>query len=274
MNELVKVVEQDGKQVINARDLHKALEAGRDFSNWIKGRIEKYGFIKGEDYQTIKNLSSPNLASSKARSQTMIDYILSVGTAKEVAMVENNPKGREIRRYLIKVEEAWNTPEMLVKRLKQMGALPESGRKIWKQPPASRIRELRMSLHDGSISVREFRRLAFNLDTPDALDNPIKNALTFKSHDDFMEYAETHKKANPTVYSFAKTVLKVTGNPDDFVPVQDLYRLYQEHTNTWQAETRPKFVRRIKEMYPALEYKQKKIEGAPKLVFMGCVLRD
>lgn len=189
-------------------------------------------------------------------------------------MVENNPKGREIRRYLIKVEEAWNTPEMLVKRLEQMGALPESGRETWKEPSASRLRELRMILQEGSITVREFRRLAFNLDTPDVPDNPIKNALTFKCHDDFMEYAETHQKANPTVYSFAKTVLKVTGNPDDFVPVQDLYRLYQEYTNTWETETRTKFVRRIKEMYPALEYKQKKIDGVPKLVFTDCVIGD
>jgi hypothetical protein len=34
-----------------------------------------------------------------------IDYLLSVDMAKEIAMVENNEKGREIRRYLIEVEK-------------------------------------------------------------------------------------------------------------------------------------------------------------------------
>ena len=121
-------------------------------------------------------------------------------------------------------------------------------------------------LEEERISVREYRRLAYGLDTPDMPDNPIKGALVFKSHDDFMEYAETHKKANPTIYSFAKTVLKITGNPNDFILVRDLYRLYQEQTDTWKAETSNKFVRRIKEIYPALGYKQKKVDGKPELV--------
>jgi hypothetical protein len=136
------------------------------------------------------------------------------------------------------------------------------------------IRELRKDLEEKRISIWEYRRLAYDLDTPDAPDNPIKGALTFKSHDDFMEYAEKHKKANPTVYSFAKTVLKTTGNPADFVLVRDLYQLYREHTNTWEAVTRQNFVRRIKEMYPDLEYKQKKVNGRPEIVFMGCILAD
>jgi prophage antirepressor-like protein len=135
-----------------------------------------------------------------------------------------------------------------------------------------RIRELRKDLEEERISVREYRRLAYNLDTPDTPENPIKGALVFKTHDDFTEYAETHKKANPTVYSFAKTALKITRNPADFVMIRDLYRLYQENTNTWEAVSRQKFVRRVKELYPNLEYKQKKVDGKPELAFLGCVL--
>jgi hypothetical protein len=136
------------------------------------------------------------------------------------------------------------------------------------------IRELRKDLEEERISVREFRRLAFNFDTPDVPDNPIKGALVFKTHDDFIEYAETHTKANPTIYAFAKAALKITGNSDDFVLIKDLYRLYREYTNTWKAETRYKFINRIKEMYPDLEYKQKKVNGYPELVFTGCVLAN
>ena len=31
--------------IVSAKSLHKALGAGRDFTNWIKGQISQYGFI-------------------------------------------------------------------------------------------------------------------------------------------------------------------------------------------------------------------------------------
>ena len=66
MNELIKVSEMDGAQLVNARELYDALQVRRDFSNWIKNRIEKYGFIEGENFFKHENLSSPNLANSKS----------------------------------------------------------------------------------------------------------------------------------------------------------------------------------------------------------------
>lgn len=114
------IITIDDTQCVNARDLHRVLEVGRDFSTWIKERIEKYNFIEGKDYQKKENLSSPNSGSTKARPQVMIDYFLSLSTAKELAIVENNEKGREIRQYLIKVEQAWNTPEMIMARALQV----------------------------------------------------------------------------------------------------------------------------------------------------------
>ena len=118
----LEIITTEDRQYINARDLHNSLEVGRDFSNWIKDRIEKYGFIEGKDYQKTENLSSPNLANAKSRPQIMIDYLLSLSMAKELAMVENNDNGREIRQYLIKVEQAWNTPEMIMARALQVSS--------------------------------------------------------------------------------------------------------------------------------------------------------
>ncbi len=114
MNELIKVTEHNGVQTVNARELHTALEVGRDFSNWIKDRIEKYGFVEGKDY-------SPNLAnrSDGLPGKPRQDYLLSLGVAKEIAMIENNEHGRRIRQYLIKVEEAWNEPTMIMARALQ-----------------------------------------------------------------------------------------------------------------------------------------------------------
>ncbi|MDP1573100.1 MAG: antA/AntB antirepressor family protein [Pseudomonadota bacterium] len=90
--------------VCDARALHGFMEVGKDFSNWIKDRIEKYEFVDGEDFSTVETLSSPNLASSKARRQRVIDYHLTLDMAKELSMVENNEKGRQARRYFIECE--------------------------------------------------------------------------------------------------------------------------------------------------------------------------
>lgn len=44
--------------LVNARDLHGFLEVGKDFSNWIRARLNEYGFVENLDYI----LFSPNLA--------------------------------------------------------------------------------------------------------------------------------------------------------------------------------------------------------------------
>jgi anti-repressor protein len=66
------------------------LEVGRDFSNWIKGRIAKFGFEEGIDYITSESLSSPNLANPRSRVQVTKEYYISINIAQELSMVENN----------------------------------------------------------------------------------------------------------------------------------------------------------------------------------------
>lgn len=100
---LVRVINHKGQQAVDARDLHAALGVRRDFSNWIKDRISKYGFVKNLDYEVLAKIGE--LENQKVR----IDYVLTLGMAKELAMVQNNDKGREIRKYFIKCEQALKT---------------------------------------------------------------------------------------------------------------------------------------------------------------------
>ena len=51
--DLIKIEEVNGVQFVDARGLHFKLEVGRDFNNWIKDRIEKYGFIEGKDFTPV-----------------------------------------------------------------------------------------------------------------------------------------------------------------------------------------------------------------------------
>ena len=50
MNELITVKDDGAQQFVEARKLYVSLGVARDFSTWIKDRIEKYGFIEGADF--------------------------------------------------------------------------------------------------------------------------------------------------------------------------------------------------------------------------------
>lgn len=94
---------------VNARDLHKFLESGKDFSTWIKDRINQYGFIENQDFMKLTQKGELSKTG-----QTLIDYHLSLDMAKQLSMVERNPKGKEARQYFIECE----------KRAKQAPAIP------------------------------------------------------------------------------------------------------------------------------------------------------
>lgn len=119
---LIRVYQNDRQeQVVNARELHEKLESKRDFSNWITDRIQKYDFIENIDFTTIL------LKSTGGRPRT--EYALTLDTAKEIAMVENNEQGRKIRRYFIEVEKKarnmFEIPKTLPEALRKAAELAE-----------------------------------------------------------------------------------------------------------------------------------------------------
>ncbi|PAV02786.1 hypothetical protein CBG25_08865 [Arsenophonus sp. ENCA] len=92
-------------QTVNARDLHQFLEVGKDFTTWVKDRINQYGFVENQDYIIVENLSSPKSGSAKSRQRPMKDYCISIDMAKELSMVERNEKGKQGKRH-------WNHTEI------------------------------------------------------------------------------------------------------------------------------------------------------------------
>lgn len=90
-------------QLCDARTLHVFMQVKRDFSNWIKGRIRKFGFVANEDYLLAKSGEQvPHQGGT--RTVERIDYHLTLDMAKELSMVENNAQGRAARRYFIECE--------------------------------------------------------------------------------------------------------------------------------------------------------------------------
>jgi anti-repressor protein len=102
----------EGKVEIRGRQLHMKLNIGTEYAKWMTRMVE-YGFIEGVDYKVVivKNDENRSLG---GRPST--DHILTLNMAKEIAMLQRTPEGQEIRRYLIKVEEDWNSPEKVMAR--------------------------------------------------------------------------------------------------------------------------------------------------------------
>lgn len=104
-NGLIKVYEtNNGEKIVNARELHEGLCNKRQFADWIKQRITEVDAIENEDFVSIsQNCEKP------IGGRPTIEYWLKLPTAKEMAMLERNEKGKAYRRYLIAVEEKYKT---------------------------------------------------------------------------------------------------------------------------------------------------------------------
>lgn len=109
------VINNESVNVVNARELWKFLESGTKFSMWIRRRIEEYGFVAGVDFTVPKNGNGKNGQFAPT------DYFITLDMAKELAMVENNDRGRQARQYFIEIEKryrlAMSNPEALADAL-------------------------------------------------------------------------------------------------------------------------------------------------------------
>lgn len=101
---VVEIIEHDGKQAVNARELHQKLGSKQQFANWIRNRIEKYGFVENQDFCSFNKVIKRENGAT-----TVTEYALSLDMSKELCMVENNEKGRMIRKYFIEVEKKART---------------------------------------------------------------------------------------------------------------------------------------------------------------------
>lgn len=117
MNELIKIEIKNNQQLVSGRELHKFLEVGTRYNDWINRIIEKYNFIENKDFV----LHTQKRVSNEIKGYTEFeDHLMAISMAKEVAMVSNTEKGKQARQYFIKCEEAWNNDDMVLARALQI----------------------------------------------------------------------------------------------------------------------------------------------------------
>lgn len=108
MNELVKIDNMliGGEKInaVNARDLHKALDSKKDYSTWIKSRIERLQLVQDRDFVLLPQMGE-QVPQGNGGGLNRKDYAVSVEIAKHIAMIEMTDKGREVREYFIECEK-------------------------------------------------------------------------------------------------------------------------------------------------------------------------
>ena len=108
MNELIKVnYDNPEKPVVSGRELHEALGIKTAYKDWFP-RMCEYGFKEGIDFCSFLSESTGGRPAT--------DHMLTIPMAKELCMIQRTDIGRKFRQYFISVEEAWNSPEIVMQR--------------------------------------------------------------------------------------------------------------------------------------------------------------
>ena len=107
------LIQNQPVQLCNARELHSFLEIQTRYNDWVKNRINEYGFIQDEDYLVI---------TERTNGRPRKEYLITLDMGKELGMVERNERGRQIRKYFIECERRASQPKQI--------ALPEPEKKF------------------------------------------------------------------------------------------------------------------------------------------------
>ncbi|WP_238722893.1 antA/AntB antirepressor family protein [Diplocloster agilis] len=109
-NELVPVYETStGEKVVYGSELHDVLGVKSQYRDWIRNRISDCEAIENEDFEAAKILAPSG--------QSKTEHIIKLDTAKEMAMLERNEKGKQVRRYFIQVEKKYKTASLATQEL-------------------------------------------------------------------------------------------------------------------------------------------------------------
>lgn len=156
MNEIINFNSES--MTVSARELHEKLNVKTAFKDWFP-RMCEYGFSEGADFCSILSESTGGRPSK--------DYEITIDMAKEICMIQRTPEGKKVRKYLIDLEKAWNTPELVMARgLKAAQAMIEQKEQTIKELTEDNERmkpkEIfadAVTASDSSVLVRDFAKM-------------------------------------------------------------------------------------------------------------------
>lgn len=111
MKDLIKIeVNENQEPVVNGRELYQILEIKTPYTQWFD-RMKEYGFAENVDFISLsQNCEKPQ------GGRPEVNHAIKLDMAKEIAMIQRNEKGKEVRQYFIQVEKDFNSPEKIMAR--------------------------------------------------------------------------------------------------------------------------------------------------------------
>lgn len=95
--EIIKITtNENGNEVVSAKELYNTLELKKDFTTWFK-KMGTYGFNQDVDFTPFRVESTGGRPS--------LDYAITLDMAKHIAMLQRTEQGMKIRQYFIDYEK-------------------------------------------------------------------------------------------------------------------------------------------------------------------------
>lgn len=117
----LQTIGTDTVQTVNAVELHTFLQVKSEYYHWFTRRVKTYGFVQGVDYADV-TFDGVGLFKTT-------EHHVSLDMAKELAMVERTPKGKEARAYFIACEKKALAQEVSQGQLAQLALQIEALRR-------------------------------------------------------------------------------------------------------------------------------------------------
>lgn len=159
MNEIVAV--NFDTQTVSARELHEKLNIEKRFSAWFETNSQ--GFIEGVDFTSVRSGTVVNNGAHRE----LQDYAVSIDMAKHICLMSRTEAGKQCRQYLIDLEKAWNTPELVMARglkaaqamIEQKDAVIAEQKQIIEEQKPKALFADAVSASDSSILIRDLAKM-------------------------------------------------------------------------------------------------------------------
>lgn len=112
---LIPIHEENEQYPVNGRELWEKLNIGTEYAKWFSRSCE-YGFECGKDYEEVFVKNDENTNGKRIAGRPSTNHRMTISMAKEICMLQRTEQGRAVRKYLIQVEEAWNSPDAVINR--------------------------------------------------------------------------------------------------------------------------------------------------------------
>ena len=156
----LQIIQQNGKNTVNARALWDHLKVETKFAMWIDRRLSESLAVENVDFTRAQNWERDNQLFTEK------EYYLTVDKACEICMLERTEIGRKIRQYfidekkrLIEIEKGLSIEEMTVKVLSHFQEkIKELEATLKDQAPAVEFHQA-VNESAGAITFQDFGRV-------------------------------------------------------------------------------------------------------------------